>query len=64
MNPSPRLNWNGIVRNLDNPGCGRMAMQNTERAFWQSRALLRDPPELTDLPMLAKNIRMSYALPV
>ena len=28
-----------------------------ERYFWQSRAMLRDPPQLTDLHTLAKEIR-------
>ena len=31
-----------------------------ERYFWQSRAMLRDPPQLTDLHGLARQIRKSF----
>lgn len=33
------------------------AMYLRERYFWQSRAMLRDPPQLTDLHALARGIR-------
>lgn len=41
---------------------GRLAppvnpMEQVARAFWQSRAGLREPPELTDLPALARALR-------
>ncbi len=32
-------------------------MENVNRYFWQSRAGLRDPPELTDLRSLATAVR-------
>lgn len=31
-----------------------------ERVFWQSRALLRDPPRLVDLPDLATAIKRTW----
>lgn len=31
-----------------------------ERYFWQSRAMLRDPPQLTDLHSLAQTIRKTH----
>lgn len=31
-----------------------------ERYFWQSRAMLKDPPPLTDLHGLAQQIRRTY----
>jgi len=31
-----------------------------ERYFWQSRAMLRDPPQLADLHSLARQIRKSF----
>lgn len=31
-----------------------------ERSFWQSRAMLRDPPQLTDIHSLARTIRKTY----
>ena len=34
--------------------------RNRERYFWQSRAMLRDPPQLTDLWHLAKTIRSTW----
>lgn len=38
-------------------GDGRLAMQNVERYFWQSRAGLRRPPQLVDLKELARRLR-------
>lgn len=35
--------------------------RNRERAFWQSRAMLRDPPQLTDLGQLARAIRSTWS---
>lgn len=37
--------------------CGRLAVENGVRAFWQSRAGLRDAPVLTDLQQLARQVR-------
>lgn len=37
------------------------AMYLRERYFWQSRAMLRDPPQLTDLHTLARRIRRGKA---
>lgn len=35
-------------------------LRNRERLFWQSRAMLRDPPQLVDLQFLAKEIRRAH----
>lgn len=59
MNPEARLY--GIPTHQH--GCGRIAMDNVRRTFWQSRAGFRDPPELTDLHQLAKDIRNAPAAP-
>jgi hypothetical protein len=52
-------------RELTNPGCGRLAMQTRERAFWQSRMTVAggraEPPELTDLEALARAIRAGWS---
>lgn len=57
MNSAPML----YGRELTNPGCGRLAMQTRERAFWQSRMTVTggraEPPELTDLEALARAIK-------
>lgn len=43
-----------------NPGCGRTALHNTERAFWQSRmtvnGVVAPLPDLVDLEKLARQI--------
>lgn len=43
---------------------GRIALQNTEAAFWHSRMVSagkpHDLPPLTDLPALAREIRRTY----
>ena len=44
-------------RPVSNSGCGRTAVQNIARYWWQSRHGLADPPELTDLAALARAIR-------
>lgn len=58
MNDTPML----YRRELTNPGCGLLAMQTRERAFWQSRMTVAggraEPPELTDLEALARAIRL------
>lgn len=38
-------------------------MHLRERYFWQSRAMLRDPPQLVDLHTLAKEIRRAPTRP-
>ena len=54
------------VRNFVRPACdGRIAMETTERAFWQSR-MTRDgraapPVQLADLRQLAREIRKAVA---
>lgn len=66
MNPTPRLNWKGFVGEIDNPGCGRMAMKNVELAFWQS-LLTRDgqvasfPPPVIDIHAFAAAARATPA---
>lgn len=65
MNPTPRLNWKGFVGEIDNPGCGRLAMKNVERAFWQSRMTRvgapADLPDLIDIPAFAAAARATPA---
>lgn len=57
MNDQPMLYGRPVV----NTGCGRLAMQTRERAFWQSRMTVAggraEPPELTDLEALARAIK-------
>lgn len=57
VNDTAKLNWNGRKVELEHGGCGREAMQNRERSFWQSRAGMERPPELVDLRALASEIR-------
>jgi hypothetical protein len=57
MDTTPRLRWDGSDRLLRDSGCGHVAMDNVARAFWQSRCGLREPPELTDIRALAREIR-------
>lgn len=40
--------------------CGRLAVENMERAFWQSRADLLEAPAIVNLPELAREIRATY----
>lgn len=65
MNFGARLNWNGFNGEIANPGCGRLAMENSAIAFWQSR-MARDgevPPvlQLTDIHALAEAVRTTPA---
>lgn len=61
MNTTPRINANGVRAEITNPGCGRVAMDNVARAFWQSRMTLAgqraEPIALVDLRQLAREIR-------
>lgn len=61
MNPSPHLHRKEIT----NPGCGFVAMENTARAFWQSHMTVAGKPaplpELADIPALARAIRADSA---
>lgn len=43
-------------------GCndGRIGMQNTIRSWWQSRAGLREPPELADIENIARALRQTW----
>lgn len=45
--------------------CGRCAVQNDELAFWQSRETRERRaaplPQLTDIPMLAHQVRVAFA---
>lgn len=50
-------NWQGRNGFLTNHSYGRLTEENRERAFWQSRAGWRDPPELVDLHKLARGAR-------
>jgi hypothetical protein len=64
MNPSPRLRWQGWEGNpTENPGCGHLAMENTVRAWWQSRYNLPDPPDLVRIDVLARQIRSTHQEP-
>lgn len=60
-----RLHWRGWRGELTNDGCGRIAIENTNLAFWQSRntlvGLRADVPDLTDIPALAAAIRKAYS---
>ena len=62
MNPSPRKRWDGWEGDPTyNPGCGILAMQNVDRARWQSLFNLREPPQLsefTDIHNLAALLRV------
>lgn len=61
MNPSPhRYIAPNVKVIVSNTGCGRLAMENHVRAFWQSRHNLDRPPPLTDLPALADQLRTTY----
>jgi len=57
MNSDPHLYGVSLVQH----GCGRIAMSNVQRAFWQSRDPYHRLPELTDIPQLAKDIRNGFA---
>lgn len=56
----PTINGNQVR----NDGCGRLAMQTAERAFWQSRMTRAgrraSPPELVDLRQLASDVRRAH----
>ena len=60
MNTIPMLRGDQVAA----PTCGRLAMQTTERAFWQSRMTTTGnrarPPELADLRKLAREVRRTY----
>lgn len=60
MHDIPRLSYKGPTRLLTNYGDGEEAMYMRERVFWQSRALLFDPPRLTNLNDLATEIRKTW----
>lgn len=49
--------WLGRNGQLTNHSYGRLAEENRERSFWQSRAGLERPPVLTDLKALAREVR-------
>lgn len=54
-----------VIRNFTRPTAdGREAVKNDERAFWQSRMTRTgqraEPPELTDIPQLARDIRAGF----
>lgn len=57
MNTIPMLRG----QQVRNDGCGRQAVINTERAFWQSRMTTAgkraEPIELADLRELARKVR-------
>jgi hypothetical protein len=44
-----------------NPGCGRLAMSNVERYWWQSRHNMRSPPELIDVRAFAITLRRALS---
>lgn len=56
----PTLNGNQVR----NDGCGRQALINDARAFWQSRMTTAGhrapPPELVDLQQLARDVRRAH----
>lgn len=53
MNPDPHVYRIPVKQH----GCGRLAMENTIRAFWQSRDPEHRLPDLVDLKKLAKELR-------
>lgn len=60
MNPAPRLRYRGFDGNPLPVGCGRIGMENRARSFWQSRTGARNPPQLTDMTRLAREIRSTW----
>jgi len=59
MNSSPRKRWDGWQGDPTyNPGCGKLAMENTNIAGWQSRLNMTEPPQLTDIHNLAALLRV------
>lgn len=60
--PLARLPEPAFKARVSNGGCGREAVSNIERQFWQSRMVkpgnpVPDPPELIDIRELARQIR-------
>lgn len=62
---SPRRITRAKLRgeDLENTTCGRLAVENMERAWWQSRHDLQEAPQLADLTVLARGIRATYPTP-
>lgn len=64
MNDTPFISYKGTVGFITNHGCGRIAMENRERYFWQSRACTdgqrAEAFEVVNIPKLAGAIRCAH----
>lgn len=60
MNPTPQLHGKDVTH----PGCGFVAMNNRDAAFWQSRSTLAGKPApyrpVIDIKMFAREVRRTY----
>lgn len=66
MSPAPhKPAANGVRVEITDPDCGRVAMDNLNRYFWQSRMTRAGAPaplpDLTDLEQLARDVRRGWS---